>query len=361
MALQFCGCLDYLPRGAAGRCGYPPYAQVVLQEPSAVPHLAGCGSFVWRRTFASASTRISGRGRESRGKGGHSSDSVWKGLVALVALVFFFVLERVLHVVTSQRAKRRQQKKIGSNISGLANDNGTSMMSPLVLTILPGGIASSNEISVTEKGIISDKDNIHDSYVSATADDAQHSNHNHGDPGGHGHGHGHAHLSEMPDSVAAVAWMVILGDGIHNFSDGLAIGAAFANSITGGFSTSVAVFCHELPHEIGDFAVLLSSGMTVKQGLTYNVLSSALCFLGMVAGMLLGQVKSASIWIFAAVGGMFLYISLADMLPQLSTAGNQSGKAAFKNLLVQCLGIVLGAAIMLTIAVFEEDLKNMLD
>lgn len=68
----------------------------------------------------------------------------------------------------------------------------------------------------------------------------------------HGHKHGHSHCEDgVPKSVAAVAWMVILGDGIHNLSDGLAIGAAFANSITGGFSTSVAVFCHELPHEIG--------------------------------------------------------------------------------------------------------------
>jgi len=55
----------------------------------------------------------------------------------------------------------------------------------------------------------------------------------------------------VPNSVSAVAWMVIMGDGIHNLCDGLAIGAAFTNSIAGGFSTSVAIFCHELPHEIG--------------------------------------------------------------------------------------------------------------
>ena len=57
--------------------------------------------------------------------------------------------------------------------------------------------------------------------------------------------------------MAAVAWMVILGDGIHNFSDGLAIGAAFASSVTGGVSTSVAVLCHELPHEIGESSSLV--------------------------------------------------------------------------------------------------------
>lgn len=74
---------------------------------------------------------------------------------------------------------------------------------------------------------------------------------------GHGHGHGHAHCDTVPGSVAAVAWMVILGDGIHNFSDGLAIGAAFASSVTGGVSTSVAVLCHELPHEIGESSSLV--------------------------------------------------------------------------------------------------------
>ena len=72
--------------------------------------------------------------------------------------------------------------------------------------------------------------------------------------GSQGHGHGHSHGTEVPDSVAAVAWMVILGDGLHNFSDGLAIGAAFANGLAGGFSTSIAVFCHELPHELGKLA-----------------------------------------------------------------------------------------------------------
>ena len=64
-------------------------------------------------------------------------------------------------------------------------------------------------------------------------------------------GHGHSHCHKVPKTVAAIAWMVIIGDGIHNFSDGLAIGASFAESLTGGLSTSIAVFCHELPHEIG--------------------------------------------------------------------------------------------------------------
>lgn len=51
--------------------------------------------------------------------------------------------------------------------------------------------------------------------------------------------------------MSSVAWMVVMGDGLHNFTDGMAIGAAFSANIAGGFSTAIAVFCHELPHEIG--------------------------------------------------------------------------------------------------------------
>ena len=73
---------------------------------------------------------------------------------------------------------------------------------------------------------------------------------------GHGHGHSHCH-DDVPNSVSALAWMLILGDGIHNLTDGLAIGAAFSNSITGGFSTAIAIFCHEVPHEIGNLSLVL--------------------------------------------------------------------------------------------------------
>ena len=65
--------------------------------------------------------------------------------------------------------------------------------------------------------------------------------------------------------VATVAWMIIFGDGVHNFIDGLSIGAAFTESILTGISVSIAVVCEEFPHELGDFAVLLNSGMNIKQ------------------------------------------------------------------------------------------------
>ena len=85
---------------------------------------------------------------------------------------------------------------------------------------------------------------------------------------GRGDSHGHTHdfrSEEGETTIATVAWMIIFGDGVHNFIDGLSIGAAFTESIIIGVSVSLAVLCEELPHELGDFAVLLNSGMSMKQ------------------------------------------------------------------------------------------------
>lgn len=106
----------------------------------------------------------------------------------------------------------------------------------------------------------------------------------------------HPHnLKPEEKRIATVAWMIIFGDGIHNFIDGLAIGAAFSESILAGLSVSLAVFCEELPHELGDFAVLLNSGMTVKQAVIYNFLSACTCYIGLVIGEILDTAVLQSI------------------------------------------------------------------
>ena len=83
----------------------------------------------------------------------------------------------------------------------------------------------------------------------------------HDDPQHHEghHHHHHSHNIDKSTSIATVAWMVIVGDGFHNFSDGLAVGAAFSASLTSGLTTAIAVFCHELPHELGKVKVWMTS------------------------------------------------------------------------------------------------------
>ena len=136
------------------------------------------------------------------------------------------------------------------------------------------------------------------------------------------------HKQEIQD-IKSNAWMAVMGDGLHNFSDGLAIGlsfffcyffislihfsiigAAFATGVTTGITTAIAVFCHELPHEIGNFAVLRKAGMPIRRALIFNIVSSILCFIGVVLGLLIGKYE----FILLFISGTFLYISLVDMV-----------------------------------------------
>ncbi|XP_043497109.1 zinc transporter foi [Polistes fuscatus] len=173
----------------------------------------------------------------------------------------------------------------------------------------------------------------------------------------HGHTHSHGHVHSAPESMSSVAWMVVMGDGLHNFTDGMAIGAAFAANIAGGFSTAIAVFCHELPHELGDFAVLLKAGMSAKQAVFYNLLSSVLCLFGMILGVLLGSTPAATSWIFSIAAGMFIYIALVDMIPELSSS-HAAERSSHWQCLLQALGLSIGLGIMLIIALYEHNLKN---
>ncbi|KAK7944689.1 hypothetical protein WMY93_000417 [Mugilogobius chulae] len=139
----------------------------------------------------------------------------------------------------------------------------------------------------------------------------------------------------------------------------LVVGAAFTEGLSSGLSTSVAVFCHELPHELGDFAVLLKAGMTVKQAILYNVLSAMMAYLGMITGILIGHyAENVSMWIFALTAGLFMYVALVDMMPEM--LHNDAGEHGFSHwgfFGLQNAGILLGFSIMLLIALFEHRIR----
>ncbi|XP_071504610.1 metal cation symporter ZIP8-like [Diadema antillarum] len=152
--------------------------------------------------------------------------------------------------------------------------------------------------------------------------------------------------------IHPVAVMVILGDTLHNFGDGLAIGAAFTVSLGAGLSTSIAVLCHELPHELGDLAVLLKQGLKLSTALLLNLLSACTAFIGLWIGIPLTQASAAREWIFAVVAGMFLYVGLVDMLPMLHSYRGKSSKAAVA--ILQNIGFLVGVGIILVIALYED-------
>lgn len=188
--------------------------------------------------------------------------------------------------------------------------------------------------------------------------DYHHILHHHHHQNHHPHSHSQRYSrEELKDAgIATLAWMVIMGDGLHNFSDGLAIGAAFTEGLSSGLSTSVAVFCHELPHELGDFAVLLKAGMTVKQAVLYNALSAMLAYLGMATGIFIGHyAENVSMWIFALTAGLFMYVALVDMVPEmLHNDASDHGCSRWGYFFLQNAGILLGFGIMLLISIFEH-------
>uniref|UniRef100_A0A8C4VUR9 Solute carrier family 39 member 5 n=1 Tax=Gopherus evgoodei TaxID=1825980 RepID=A0A8C4VUR9_9SAUR len=168
------------------------------------------------------------------------------------------------------------------------------------------------------------------------------------------HGHSHGPGASSTD----IAWMVILGDGIHNLTDGLAIGAAFSDGVSSGLSTTVAVFCHELPHELGDLAMLLQAGLPVKRVLLSNLTSAFLAYLGMAVGTVVSQGASPiTPWIFSITAGIFLYVALVDMV----RGSWLCRKGPVTYFALQNLGFLLGAAIMLCIALFEGQMSFRVD
>lgn len=138
----------------------------------------------------------------------------------------------------------------------------------------------------------------------------------------HCHSDAH-HGSEVPshhchEEIRPFAPLVLWTDALHNFIDGLIIAASFSVSPALGVTTTLAVALHEVPQELGDFAVLVYGGYRRKRALALNFLSASTVVVGGVAGYYLASGVSSAIPIllpFAA--GSFLYVAAADLLPEL--------------------------------------------
>lgn len=124
----------------------------------------------------------------------------------------------------------------------------------------------------------------------------------------------HAHQNEHK----AAGTLILIGDGLHNLVDGVLIAAAFMTDIHLGVVTSLAVATHEIPQEIGDFAVLLDNGFSRAKALTYNILVSLTTVVGaLLAYYSLSGISAILPYILAVAAASFIYIAVADLIPGL--------------------------------------------
>jgi zinc transporter 10 len=310
----------------------------------------------------------------SNGSESHST-LVWFGLMALLGIIGFLTFERVVTIVSDLCNKSHKNTKIGN-----CNRSVGEKLSNHNLNSDPTSSTELEKLNMNNDSKVNNedhkaRDSTNGDCLNGTASSAAHEMqmttteqchretivYPHPDPDrgfviqltDH-----HHHHQRQAQSVRAksVIYMVITGDGLHNFCDGIAIGVAFAGSgLSGGVSTTIAVLCHELPHEVGDFAVLLKAGLSVKRAIIYNALSGLLCFAGMSIGVLVGTINDG--WLSAWIAGMFLYIALVDMIPQLDCCPSQSGTTRACKLTVQLIGISIGVAIMSMISIYEDHIQ----
>ena len=153
--------------------------------------------------------------------------------------------------------------------------------------------------------------------------------------------HDHHHEPGHADLHRPQVAMIVLGDGLHNFVDGVLIAAAFLADPALGWATAIAVLAHELPQEIGDFMVLLNAGLSKNRALVLNAVSGAAMIVGGVAGYFaLDGVQTAVPYVLVIAAASFIYIAVADLVPELHRQRRFSDAVAQFLLLLAGIGTV---------------------
>ncbi len=159
----------------------------------------------------------------------------------------------------------------------------------------------------------------------------------------------HCHMVSCDEHPHPVVAMNLIGDAIHNFIDGLVIGASYLVSIPIGVTTTIIVILHEIPQEIGDFGVLVYGKLSVKKALTYNFLSALSSIIGALVSLIIGShMVNYAYYILPITAGGFLYIAGSDLIPEL-----QHDTKPARSIL-QFLSILLGFGLMAVLQFFQK-------
>jgi len=161
--------------------------------------------------------------------------------------------------------------------------------------------------------------------------------------------HWHHHGEDTEEtSIHPAGKLILLSDGVHNFIDGIIIGVSFLISVPVGIATTIAVILHEIPQEIGDFAVLLHSGYTKTRALWLNFLSALFAILGTLLAFILGENGEIfTLWIIPIAAGGFIYVAVADLIPELHKTKEAKHSA------LQIVAVITGVLAMVALTLLE--------
>lgn len=162
------------------------------------------------------------------------------------------------------------------------------------------------------------------------------------------HWHHHHGYEESEEAVHPVGKLVLVSDGVHNFIDGIIIGAAYLVSLPVGIATTIAVILHEIPQEIGDFGVLIHSGYSKMRALWLNFLSALLAVAGAVLALFLGEASETfTTYLLPVAAGGFIYIAMSDLIPELHKTKR------VRHSTIQFLAILVGIGAMILLLALE--------
>ena len=158
----------------------------------------------------------------------------------------------------------------------------------------------------------------------------------------------HEHHEQSVNPVHPVAYINLVSDGIHNFLDGLLMGASYIVSVPIGLATTVAVALHEVPQELGDFGILVHAGFKPRHAILMNFLSGVLAIVGVVISLAVGpKIGSYTAFMLPLTAGGFIYIAGSDLIPELHHERELPGSLA------QFAMIVVGIGLMFLLLLFE--------
>ena len=158
----------------------------------------------------------------------------------------------------------------------------------------------------------------------------------------------HSHSPVRDQHVHPFAYVNLVGDGLHNFLDGVIIAASYLVSMPVGIATSIAVILHEIPQEIGDFGVFLHGGLSKGRALMLNFASALVAVLGVVVVFLLrGRIEGIQMILVPIAAGGFIYIAGSDLIPELHK------EIALKKGILQLIAFIVGILVMVALLMLE--------